>query len=150
MSLPDYYFLAALIPLFWVGICLLTSHVSGWRTLAACYPLSGEFRGRRWYCQSASLRYWTGYNNCVTVGANPEGLYLAVLFLFRPAHAPLFVPWRDVSMKGKKVFFRRVAELRFSRCPSIPVRMNLRLLDRVAGQSEGALGIVTDSAKDES
>jgi len=85
------------------------------------------------------MRYWMGYNNCITVGAHHEGLYLAVLFLFRPGHPPLFIPWRDVSVIEKRIFFRRVSELRFSRSPSIPVRMSFRLFGRMVKHSAGAI-----------
>jgi hypothetical protein len=73
-----------------------------------------------------------GYHNCLTVGANPDGLYLAALFLFRVGHPPLFVPRTDVSgMRRGKWFLFRYVELRLGRERSIPFCITEGLADRL-------------------
>jgi hypothetical protein len=64
---------------------------------------------------------------------NPNGIYLSVLFIFRIGHPPLFIPWPDVSMREKRflIFFKQV-ELWFSKCPSIPVVISRRLMNRIS------------------
>jgi hypothetical protein len=82
----------------WVGISYVIAHIGGWFRLARFYRFSGAFLGERWRFQSAQMRWKVGYNNCLTVGASPEGLYLSVMFILRFGHPPLFVPWSDISV----------------------------------------------------
>lgn len=48
------------------------------------------------------MRWSAHYGNCLRLGANGDGLYLAVLFLFRFMHPPLLVPWREIKVRRKK------------------------------------------------
>jgi hypothetical protein len=81
------------------------------------------------------MRGWANYNGCLTVGGNVEGLYLSVLFLFRPGHPPLFVPWIEISGRiEKRRWFSRVT-LSFQRCPSIPLVISRRLSERISRAS---------------
>jgi hypothetical protein len=67
---------------FFVGFFILITRISGWSIFATFYRLSGSFRGECWRFQSGELRWKMGYNNCLTVGVNPAGLYLFVFFPF--------------------------------------------------------------------
>jgi len=44
------------------------------------------------------MRWMMGYNNCLIIGADPTGLYLATVFLFRVGHQRLLVPWHEISV----------------------------------------------------
>jgi hypothetical protein len=59
------------------------------------------------------MRGMTGYNGVLTLGSDAEGVYLGVMFLFRFAHPPLFIPWSDVAVEEPtRWFFFRVRKLR--------------------------------------
>ena len=73
------------------------------------------------------MRWGTNYGNCLTVGAGYQGLYLSVLFLFRSGHPPLLIPWSDISVRTEKGRWFSWTEFRFSRAPSIPLRVSERL-----------------------
>jgi len=118
---------------FWCGISLLISFMSGWRELSRIYPATVSPEGKRFWFQSASMRRGTNYGNCLIVWVNPNGIYLSVLFLFRIGHPPLFIPWPDVSMRERVfLFFFKQVELRFARCPSIPFVISRRLMNRIS------------------
>jgi hypothetical protein len=83
------------------------------------------------------MRWLCGYRNCLTVGANSEGLYLSTLAFFPLFHPPLFIPWTEVSVVSKKLFF--VAGVRFDlgRDTAAPLWVREQLAERVksaAGQ----------------
>jgi hypothetical protein len=46
------------------------------------------------------MRWLASYGNCLTVGGNPQGLYLAVAPLFRFRQPPLLIPWEEVTVSG--------------------------------------------------
>ena len=105
--------------------------LSGWRALAAAYPLSVPFRGTARRFQRIQLR-WAGYNGCVVVGTNADGLYLDIFFPFRFGHPPIFVPWADVSGQFVRGLFANRLELRFAAVPSVTLRLPERLARRIA------------------
>jgi hypothetical protein len=123
--------LVLVILVCWVCISYVIAHIGGWFTLARFYRFSGMFLGERWRFQSAQLRWKIGYNNCLTVGASPEGLYLSVMFILRFGHPPLFVPWSDISVSGIKGFFYPVLEFRFQQASAIPLRVSERLGQKI-------------------
>lgn len=121
-SLPLY-----LLPLcyiaWWYFIVQLVSLISGWRKLSQMYRFEGAFTGKLRRFQSISMRWGARYGNCVHLGADTRGLYLSVLFLVRPGHPPLFIPWSDVSEREVRRWGMRRWELRFSKVNSVPVRV---------------------------
>lgn len=115
------------VVLWWCFVIWCCSWLSGWRTLARHYLLREPFHGRRHYFQRLQL-WWSNYGGCVAVGTNADGLYLAVLFLFRPGHPPLFIPWGDV-LRAEVVrrWYGSWFEFRFAATPRLSVRMSERL-----------------------
>jgi len=116
---------------FWLGICFLLSSFSGWRQLSECYPSTGLFQGRRFYFQSAMMRLWVSYNGVLTLGMDPAGLQISILFPFRAGHPPLFVPWEDISWEERPGRFFGGFRLQFAKCPSIPFLISRRLMERI-------------------
>jgi hypothetical protein len=49
------------------------------------------------------MRWIAGYGNCLTVGASPDGFYLAISPLFRFRHPPLLIPWTEVEITRRRV-----------------------------------------------
>ena len=88
----------------WVTVSLLLSHMGGWSRLARCYPDDITAKNeltKASYLQSGSVGL-VNYNSCLILGVSKSGLRLSVLFPFRIAHPPLFIPWsefRDITEK---------------------------------------------------
>lgn len=120
----------------WIGVSILTSHIGGWASLARLYACSDGFSGDRWSFQSGQMRGMANYGNCLTIGANSQGLYLSILFLFRIGHPALFIPWREVSVTRKKVLWFKRVQLHLGRDLSIPLQISERLASKLK-QSAG-------------
>lgn len=127
-----FVFALIVFPTIWIVAGMVIGQVGGWAALAQQFEFREDFTGQRWRLQSARMRLWVHYGSCLTVGANPDGLYLAILFLFRVGHPPLFIPWREVSVPKKGVFLSiRYVELRLGHDLLIPFRINESLADRL-------------------
>jgi hypothetical protein len=99
-----------LLFILWYFICLkLISKYTGWASLACKYTFKGRFNGKILRCQSPG--------GGIHIGANESGLYLAMLFVFRPFHSPLFVPWQDIKAMRTKRLWTKGYMLVF---PSVP------------------------------
>ena len=122
-----------MIALFaWPGLLVLISRMSGWRELSENYPSPGMLDGQMFRFQSASLRLGTNYGGCLNVGVNQMGLHLSLVALFRIGHPPVFIPWPDISTEEKRGFLFRGVELRFARCPSVPLIIAERLMKKIS------------------
>ena len=139
----------AALPLFWWGVVTLLGAVGGWRALAAAYaapdaaPLSGT---PCWRGQSGNLNGYMNYNGVLRVCADPRGLGLSVMVLFRPGHAPLLIPWSEIAASHTAGFFGPWVELRFARAPRTVLRIRQGLAAAVAEASGGALRIAPTRA----
>jgi hypothetical protein len=118
--------------LAWPGLLLLISRMSGWHELSENYPSPGMFDVRMFRYQSANLRLGTNYGGCLNVGVDQMGLHLFLILLFRFGHPPAFVPWPDISIEKKHGFLYRGVELRFARCPSVPLVISERLMKKIS------------------
>jgi len=85
------------------------------------------------------MRYAMRYNNYLTIGASPEGLYLALtVFFVRAGHPALFMPWSEISVSTiASGWFRGRTRLRLGRNLQIPFTIRTSLaqqLQKSAGQ----------------
>jgi hypothetical protein len=81
--------------LFWSGICLLLTTVSGWRGLASRY--AGRFASAERSVGMGSGRMGVvSFRNVLNVSAGPEGVELALLRIFAIGAPPLAIPWSAV------------------------------------------------------
>jgi len=90
----------SLTVLFWIciwsGLNVHVSRMSGWHALARRFRSKGRFDGKCWRWQEVPM---CGYNYMWTaVGANTQGLYLAMPRFFRLGHPNLFIPWSETSI----------------------------------------------------
>ena len=79
--------------------CWILGQLDGWKGLYRRFPaavdsrLAGPkftfLRGR------VGLFHW---KRALVAHVTPEGLRLSVIFLFRPGHPPLLLPWSDIKM----------------------------------------------------
>ena len=123
----------------WGLVMFLLGRVSGWARLAEDYRSDSEMPSKRFRMRSVMIR-WAHYGNCVTFGVDYRGLHMAT---FGPllGHPRLLIPWPDISVTPKKVWWTACAELRFRRAPEIPVLISARLADQLtsaAGASSPA------------
>jgi len=125
-------FISLLFVLLWCAIVFLIAALSGWMDLAERFRLTSTFTGPTWGFQSARMRWTSHYGSCLGVGADATGLMLSVLFLFRPGHPPLFVPWSEISVaKRQNFWFIRRVRLLLGREEQIPLVISGSLADRI-------------------
>ena len=127
----SYYFLILFLVL-WIGICMLISIISGWWELSKTYRANFPFNGRKLRMKSATMRWGTNYGGCLTIGANREGLHLAIFPIFRVYHPPLFIPWIDISTENRKqlIFFKSV-RFSFRKNSNIHLIFSEKLAERI-------------------
>ena len=125
-------FWAAGFPIYfvalWLGVSFLISLAGGWWGLSKQYRTERTFPAHKKSFQRGQMRGTTAYNGVLTLGSDAEGVYLGVMFLFRCAHPPLFIPWSDVEVEAPtRYFFLRVQKLRLG-----PNRILLMLREPLA------------------
>lgn len=121
----------------WIGLASLIARMSGWHLLAIRFRLQGDFLGPKWSFQSAQTRWLTHYNGCLTVGADPSGLFIQPMIPFRFGHPPLFIPWTEITVGTTRVFLMVMTDLRLGRGEQIPFKIRSSLAARLrsaAGQ----------------
>ena len=124
-------------PLLWSAILWFNSRISGWSTLAGKYPYREPLNPTCFSFQSLILRYLFNYNGVLKVCVDDEGVYFSVLFLFRPGHAPFFVPWEEINGTKKRHFFYQIVDLRFEQASNIPFYIYTRTADKIVEASHG-------------
>lgn len=80
------------------------------------------------------------YSGCVTIGANPEGLFLRVFPLFRPFHPPLFIPWTAMQTTAREAWYGKWVELRVNDVPGVVVRLPKAVAVELADAAGGFTG----------
>ena len=132
----------AAFPLFWIMICQFLAILGGWRTLSEAYPLEGDFVGAKKFMASGSFKlFWimpVNYNNVLTVGGDMRGVYFNILFLFRPGHARIFIPYEDLRGEEKRFLFFSYAKLQALKSPEVTIILGKGLVVWLEQQSGGA------------
>ncbi len=122
---------AAIFPIYFLCLWLLVgatiSFIGGWFSLAKVYRTRVLFNGAKWTMQSGQMRWLANYNNVLTFGVSPQGLYLASMFLFRFMHSPLLVPWSEIKVRRKKGWFFEYMTFTLGHELAIPLRIRGKL-----------------------
>jgi hypothetical protein len=122
---------AAIFPIYFLSLWLLVgaiiSFVGGWSSLAKVYRMRVPFNGAKWAMQSGRMRSLANYNNVLTIGVSPQGLYLASMFLFRFMHPPLLVPWNEIKVRRSKGWVFEYVTFMMGRELAIPLRIREKL-----------------------
>ena len=129
--------------LYLLALLWIISRMSGWALLGRRFATTEEFQGEAWNWRSARFRGWCSYNNCLKVGASPEGLSFAVMpvmFPLRACHPALRIPWREIEVETGKAFFGiyDMARFRIGTEEGVTVAIYGKLVKRVreaAGES---------------
>ena len=104
-------------PVFWIGINLALSLLSGWRSLAR------HFRGRPAETAAAvslgsarmgSSIFPTSYNGVLNVSASREGVGLSLFPLFAVGTPPLLIPWDAMGECRTWVLFGAFPRFQFN------------------------------------
>ncbi len=93
----------------------------------------------QWGMQSARIG-WASYNGVLTVGADRGGLYLRPLLPFRIGHAPLYIPWSDVTTSASRFIFSYYV-FHMKKAPGARIRVYARLGRRIAEAAGGLPGL---------
>jgi hypothetical protein len=121
----------AIFPIYflclWFLVAATTSLIGGWFSLAKVYRTRVPFDGAKWRMQSGQMRWLANYNNVLTLGASPQGLYLASMFLFRFMHPPLLVPWSEIKVRRKKGWVFETVIFTMGHELAIPLRIREKL-----------------------
>jgi hypothetical protein len=122
---------AVIFPIYflslWVLVGAAISFVSGWFSLAKLYRTRVAFNGAKWGMQSGKMRWLANYNNVLTLGANPQGLYLASMFLIRFLHPPLLIPWSEIRVRRRKGWVFETVIFTLGHELAIPLRIRANL-----------------------
>lgn len=129
---------AVVFPAFWCGVVWVVGAM-GWRQLAARYPAGGPATGRTFRMVSGTIGL-ANYNGVLYVTAEPEGLHLAVLSLFRVGHPPIRIPWTEItSVTQKNALWARWYTFRVGTPHVATVRLPGRVVDGIRDAVGAAL-----------
>ena len=127
-----------LFPFVFIGLWLMgmyiTALLGGWRELSAKYALEGGFEGRI-FTGSGQMGIMN-YGGSLRIGGNQSGLYMGVVFLFRPGHPPLYIPWSDISCEAQKGFLFTRIIVRFAKASTVTLRLSRSLARKIYRSSE--------------
>jgi len=115
---------------------VMVSRLGGWASLAEQYRSQEPFSGPCWNFQCGQFRWFASYNNCLTIGADPRGLFLWVFPLIRIAHPPLFIPWREISVSRNQVLW--IKQVKF--CLGHELQIPLTVREGLAQKLQSAAG----------
>lgn len=136
-EMPPYLllFILAFFAAWMAMICFLISFLTGWHTLAKRFRAQAEPYGETRVVgplfSTIYLRYWTHYSSCVRLTAAEDALYLSVIFLFRPGHPPLRIPWDEIQFGCDKFLWRSYIVLTLGNEERIPMRISERMADKL-------------------
>jgi len=131
-------FLILLAAILAVVVGLSVSHLSGWASLAEHFRCDEGFSGDRLRFRSAAMRYGSHYGNCLTMGANPRGLFLSMSVPFLVGHPSLFIPWSEITARKGRFLWSKYVELRLGRELGITFRISEAVATSLAAWAGGA------------
>jgi hypothetical protein len=109
----------------WCRVAAVISLTGGWFQPSRKYRRVRPFDGVSDGLRSGRMRWFTHSRNCLRLGANEDGLYLAISFLFRFMHAPLFVSWNEIEVcRKKRWLFGEYVTFTLGNEPKIPLRIS--------------------------
>ncbi len=120
----------------WSFVIFLVAMIGGWPRLAQYYRAQADFDGTRWSMQSGYVGL-SRYRGVLTVGANWQGLYLAVFPLFRIAHPALFIPWSDISTAERQGFLFIYLDFHFAQTPGVRLSVHKNLGEKILAARSG-------------
>jgi hypothetical protein len=84
------------LALVWCAVLALSSWASGWRRLAKAFGCQSLVAGAPAQFLSARIGL-AEYSGILNARAGDLGLALVPMWMFRPFHPPLFIPWTEME-----------------------------------------------------
>lgn len=79
---------------------------AGWQHFAGKFPVEYKPDGKTFRSRSGHFNSRATYSGALNITLSRDGIYAAVMFLFRFGHQPFLVPWSHVSnIRDKKLLF---------------------------------------------
>lgn len=133
LSKPYFFF-----PLFfftWFFVLKMLSFSSGWSKLAEKFHHQDKFEGNLSRFHSAKLK-GVRFRNCLKIGTNEDGLYLAQTILGRLFHKPILIPWEELKSKTLKKSLqkspnRKTYKLKVKSVPDVTIEFRYRAFDQI-------------------
>jgi len=121
------FFFAAM----WLGVSTVLALKAHWFELARRYPDRAEDPSLRLRFQSGRMS-GVAMSGILTLDVCVTGLRVSIWRLFGPFSRPFFVPWNELSVTRRKMFFvLNVAELDFGRIGNLIIPAHVA--DRLGG-----------------
>ncbi|MBU1050513.1 hypothetical protein KKG90_10885 [Candidatus Bipolaricaulota bacterium] len=124
-------FVAGFIVL-WSGVVWLAAAAGGWRRLATHFTTPIPFEGEVTRFATARLRM-CDYSGVLCLGVSELGISLVPIAIFRPFHAPLFIPWTqiEIALYKRTAWYRQGVQLTFPSVPRTSIIFYGRAADRL-------------------
>ncbi len=127
------FFLIPVLLVLWGSFILnFIGWLCGWWSVARHYPLGQSHFHGTWIRVLSAKVGWANYNNTIRVGVNADGMCIRVVWLFRPGHPPIFVPWADVNITPFQGWIFPYVLLSFVKAPTVSFRFDKKLGDEIA------------------
>ena len=110
------------------------ARMSGWAKLAGAYSTSKVCDGFKLRGRRGQFGRWMGYKGILTLGVDPEGFYLSVIWLFKSGHPPLFVPWKDIQTREERMWMRDWVVIKFAQVPGVTFALHKNDVLKLNGQ----------------
>ncbi|MGK7872913.1 MAG: hypothetical protein AB4426_06240 [Xenococcaceae cyanobacterium] len=124
-----------LLVLIWIYSLRFLACSGGWQKLSEAYPAREQVNSHKWVRQSATFGDHVNYTRLLTLSVNQNGVQFEVTPPFHFGHAPVFVPWADMSFSEAPKPLRYPVLLRFERTPEISCRIPKELAARLQATS---------------
>ncbi len=121
--MPPYFIPVLLITVvvILIGTGPMVARLGVWSTLAKVYPAPGPFKGK--ILLGSGRMGIVNYGFSLQLGADSEGLSLKAVNFIKTGHAPLYIPWKDISAREVEgPFYKRVL-VNFQKAPGVVLGM---------------------------
>lgn len=120
----------------WLVVTTLLAIFSGWFALMKAYPDRNETPVLRLSRQSGSMGLGVGMRGILTLSVCPSGLRVGMMRLFGPFLRAFFVPWSEMAVVRKTMFFMPIAKLQLGHAGALSIPANVAdTLARAAGRN---------------
>jgi hypothetical protein len=116
-------------------VTTLLGLISGWYWLASRFPDRDEPAQLTLKSQSGMMGWGVSMNNILVLSACQSGLRVAIWRVFGPFSRPIFVPWDEIKVQPRQIFFQKMARLGFGRPEAGVLSIDGRAWERLAAQA---------------
>lgn len=102
--------------IFWFLLISFIGKIGGWGKIAYHFPYTGMAGaiGQRKRFQTVKVGI-SNYN--VDFEALPQGLHMYMMFLFKPGHSDILIPWQELQITDNMGLFQNMYKFSFASLP---------------------------------